>query len=96
MPIQDVISRDVVFIEEEARDGIIDKLVGKEVVTLHAKDEEDEKGMIFLRIRRGNYLTFRATGKKPHVNRRTHQSVNYQIKSFDVSWGNYCMDSGVW
>ena len=44
-------------------------------------------GMIFLRIRRGNYLTFRANRKKPHVNRRTHQLVNYQIKFSRVSWG---------
>ena len=58
--------------------------------------------MIFLRIRRRNYLTFRANRKKPHVNRRTHQSINYQIKFFGVSWGQlwpgktFCMGSGVW
>ena len=61
-----------------------------------------EKGMIFLRIRRGNYLTFRANRKKPHVNRRTHQSVKYQINFSGVSWGQlfpgktFCMGSGVW
>ena len=39
-----VISRDVVFKEEEAWDGSIDKLVGEEYVTSHAEDEEDEQG----------------------------------------------------
>jgi len=39
-----VISRDVVFKEEEAWDGSIDKLVGEEAVTPHAEDEEDEHG----------------------------------------------------
>ena len=37
-----VISRDVVFKEEEAWDGSIDKLVGEEVVAPHAKYEEEE------------------------------------------------------
>jgi len=37
-----VISRDVVFKEEEAWDGSIDKLVGEEDVTPHVEDEEDE------------------------------------------------------
>ena len=32
-------------------------------------------GMIFLRIRRGEYLTFGANGEKPNVNERTHQTV---------------------
>ena len=39
-----VISRDVVFKEEEAWDGSIDKLVGEEAVTPHTEDEEDEQG----------------------------------------------------
>ena len=39
-----VISRDVVFKEEEAWNGSIDKLVDEEAVTPHAKDEEDEQG----------------------------------------------------
>ena len=37
-----VISRGVVFKEQEAWDGSIDKLVDEEAVTPHAKDEEDE------------------------------------------------------
>ena len=37
-----VISRDVVFKEEEAWDGSIDKLAGEEAVTPHAKDEQVE------------------------------------------------------
>ena len=39
-----VISRDVVFKEEEAWDGSFDKLVGEDVVAPHAEDEEDEQG----------------------------------------------------
>ena len=39
-----VISRDVLFKEEEAWDGSIDKLVGEEAVTPHVEDEEDEHG----------------------------------------------------
>ena len=39
-----VINRDVVFKEEEAWDGSIDKLVGEEFVTPHAEHEEDEQG----------------------------------------------------
>ena len=38
-----VISRDVLFKEEEEWDGSIDKLVGEEVVTPHTEDEEDEQ-----------------------------------------------------
>ena len=34
----------MVFNEEEAWDGSIDKLVGAEVVTPHPEDEEDEQG----------------------------------------------------
>ena len=52
--------------------------------------------MIFLRIRRGKHLTFGANGEKPNVKWRTHQTLNYRIKSPNVSWGSYCMDSGVW
>ena len=37
-----VISRDVIFKEEEAWDGSIDKLFGEEAVTPHAEYEEDE------------------------------------------------------
>ena len=35
----------MVFKEEEAWDGSIDKLVGEEAITPHAKDEEEEWGI---------------------------------------------------
>ena len=38
------ISIDVVFKEQEAWDGSIDKLVGEEAITPHVEDEEDEQG----------------------------------------------------
>ena len=37
-----VISRDVVFKEEETWDGSIDKLVEEDAITPHVEDEEDE------------------------------------------------------
>ena len=40
-----VINRDVVFKEEEAWDGNIDKLVEEDAVTPHTEDEEDEHGI---------------------------------------------------
>ena len=40
-----VISRDVVFKEEEAWDGSIDKLVEEDIVTPQADDEADEQGI---------------------------------------------------
>ena len=39
-----VISRDVLFKEEEEWDGSIEKLVGEDVDAPHAEDEEDEHG----------------------------------------------------
>ena len=39
-----VISRDVVFKEEEEWDGSIDKLVDEDIVAPHVEDEEDEQG----------------------------------------------------